>query len=87
MNAVLKYANHHKDTKRKPWIIQEIIDLIEARNNAYKNYLNCLSDLNFTKFKLLRNKVNLKQKKKQSKCDESAAKSFTVKRLKKNRGI
>ena len=32
----LKYVNHRKDIKRKPWMTQEIIDLIEVRNNAYK---------------------------------------------------
>ena len=47
-----------KRTPRKPWITDEITDLMQVRDDLFKAYLNCESDSSWEAFRKVRNKVN-----------------------------
>ena len=54
----LKTATKKKNQPRKPWITEEILEMMKKRDQLFSDYLNCESDDSWEEYRKARNRVN-----------------------------
>ena len=57
----LKTATKKKNQPQKPWIMEEIPEMMKKRDQLFSDYLNCESDDSWEEYRKARNRVNSAQ--------------------------